>query len=79
MKNVYFIQNDQKKITIRIFLRDTTQQWYYTQGEIVTYSFNHRHNNSDTASKTIQDEDQRQQRKVKQKKEKKKKDTKRNF
>lgn len=48
-----------KKITICIFLRDITQQWYYTQGEIVTYSFNHRHNNSDTASKTIQDEDHR--------------------
>lgn len=33
MKNVYFIQNDQK-ITIYIYLRDIMQQWYYTQGEI---------------------------------------------
>lgn len=33
MKNVYFIQNDQK-ITVYIYLRDIMQQWYYTQGEI---------------------------------------------
>lgn len=37
MKNVYFIQNDQKitvYIYIYIYLRDIMQQWYYTQGEI---------------------------------------------
>lgn len=37
MKNVYFIQNDQKItvfIYIYIYLRDIMQQWYYTQGEI---------------------------------------------